>query len=169
MKYLVLVHITLFCCVLQAQPRGFAEAEYDSIYAERIQLEEINGVYIPRDLNDAFAELERLSSPESLKKFQTAPEDAVRTKFHLGLGQWIIVNWGFYEGSRLSDYLKKAGLQHPDDMARVILVCFYRHLNNKPLQFEEEVAFYQARREQERLERESKKKVILEETRVKKE
>lgn len=161
--------LTFFAFTAQAQQLTLNEAEFDSVYAERIKLEEIHGVYIPRDLNDAFTELERLSSPADLKKFQTAPEAAVRTRFHFGLGRWMIVNWGFYEGSRLSDYLKTAGLQHPDDMARVILVCFYRHLNQQSLKFEEEVAFYQAQREQERLERESKKEVILEETHPRKE
>ena len=170
MKYLLIAFlVSSLAFQSQAQSRAQLEAEFDSAYAVRIKLEEINGVYIPRDLEDAFAELERLSSPEDLKKFQSAPEEAARTKFHLGLGQWIIINWGFYEGSRLSDYLRTAGLLHPEDMARVILVCFHRHLNHQPLLFEEEVAFYHAQREKERLERENKKEVIQEETHVKKE
>ena len=53
-------------------------------------------------------------------------------------------------------------------MARVILVCFQRHLNGQPLKFEEEVAYYKAFREKERLERESKKEVIEEESHPKK-
>lgn len=145
------------------------EGQYDSLYAKRILLEEIDGVYIPHDLAEAFVELQRLSSPANIEKLKNASEDVARHKLHFGLGKWIILNWGFYEGSRLSHALKSAGLEHPDDMAKVILVCFHRHLNQKPLQFEEEVAFYRAFREKERLEREKQKTVIFEEKTVKKE
>ncbi len=144
------------------------EAEYDSLYAKRILQEEIDGTYIPRDLNDAFAELKRLSSAADLQKLKAAPEDVARYRLHFGLGRWMIVNWGFYEGSRLSHYLKSAGLEQPDDMARVILVCFHRHLNQKDLKFEEEVVFYRGLREKERLEKESQKQVISEEKHIKK-
>ena len=169
MKYIAIL-TNLFFVVLTAlgQEVPQNEAGFDSLYTRRIQLEEIDGVYIPRDLNDAFAELKRLSSPASLQKFQSATEDVARAKLHFGLGRWMIVNWGFYEGSRLSHYLKLAGLEHPDDMARVILVCFHRHLNQRELRFEEEVAFYQVQREKERLERENRKEVISEEKHMKK-
>ena len=170
MKWLiVLAGVIMNAGLLPAQSiRSTEEAEFDSTYAARIKMEEINDVYIPKDLDDAFSELERLSSPEDLEKFRNAPEDVARSKLFFGLGKWMIVNWGFYEGSRLSDYLRQAGLQHPDDMARVILVCFQRHLNGQPLKFEEEVAYYKAFREKERLERESKKEVIEEESHPKK-
>lgn len=154
---------------ISAQDFPQTEAEFDSMYAERILKTEIDGVYIPKDLPDVFAELKRLSSPADLEKFRLATEDIVRTKLHLGLGRWIIFNWGFYEGSRLSHYLKEAGLIHPEDMARVLIVTFHRHLNDHDLKFAEEVALYQKLREEERLLRESQKKVISEETRTRKE
>lgn len=145
---------------LFSQPRNAEEAAYDSAYAVRIKLDEINGVYIPSNLQDAFVELKRLSSPADIDKFRQATEEIVRTKLHFSLGKWMIVNWGFYEGSRLSHLLKAAGLQHPDDMARVLLVCFHRHLNGRELKFEEEVAFYKAFREQEKAAQEAEKEVI---------
>jgi len=171
MKWLIVfVGGIMYAGFLPAQSiRSTEEAQFDSTYAAHIKMEEINGVYIPKDLDDAFSELERLSSPEDLENFRKAPEDAARSKLFFGLGKWMIVNWGFYEGSRLSDYLRKAGLQHPDDMARVILVCFQRHLNGQPLRFDEEVAYYKAFREKERLERENQKEVIDEKTHPKKE
>lgn len=145
------------------------EQQYDSIYAKRILLEEIDGVYIPRDLADAFVELRRLSSAADIEKLKNAPEEVARHKLHFGLGRWMIFNWGFYDGSRLSHTLKSAGLEHPDDMARVILVCFHRHLNDLPLKFDEEVAYYKAIRDKERKERELEKEIISEEKRMKKE
>ena len=167
----VLISISLisFSCTIYAQEFPATEAEFDSIYEQRIQLEEIDGVYIPRNLDEAFVELKRLSSPTDLRKFQNASESTIRTKLHFGLGRWMIVNWGFYEGSRLSHFLRGAGLQHPDDMARVILVCFHRHLNQKELNLQEEVAYYQALREKVRLAREGEKEVLSEQKHTRKE
>ena len=152
-------------CVAQSDA---AEAVFDSAYAERIQMEEIDGVYIPANIGDAFDELERLSSPADLEKYKMADEETVRTKLHFGLGRWMIHNWGFYDGSRLSHYLKEMGLEHPDDMAKFLLVSFHRHLNEKPLDIEEQIDFYAKLREQERIDREKSKELIHQETRVKK-
>ena len=151
-----------------AQTFGDTEEKFDSIYAQRIQMDDIDGVYIPYDLEDAFAELKRLSPPEELQKFQEAPESLVAEKLHFGLGRWMIYNWGFYEGSRFSHYLRELGLEHPDDMAKCVMICFHRHLNDTPLNLEEQVALYKAQREAERLAREASKKVISEEIRIKK-
>lgn len=165
-----LLSLSLICCCMIAVAQDFPrnEAEFDSMYQARVQQEVIDGVYIPKDLQDAFAELRRLSAPADLEKFRSVHEDTVRTRLHFGLGRWMIVNWGFYEGSRMAHYLREAGLVHPDDMARVLIVTFHRHLNQKELQFAEEVARYSALREEERLQRESEKKVISDETRQRK-
>ena len=144
------------------------EAEFDSAYALRIQMEEIDGVYIPANLGDAFDELQRLSTPADLEKFKLADEQTVRDKLHFGLGRWMIYNWGFYQGSRLSHYLKELGLEHPDDMAKFLLVSFHRHLNDQPLNIEEQIDYYAKLREQERLDREKSKELIHQETRIKK-
>ena len=79
----------------------------------------------------------------------------------------MIYNWGFYQGSRLSHYLKGLGLEHPDDMARFMIVSWHRHLNEKPLDIKLQVDYYFKLREQERLERELGKEVIHEEKRKK--
>lgn len=154
--------------VVLGQSNPKAEREFDSLYAIRIELEEIDGVYIPEDLDDAFAELSRLSSAADLEKFKSAPEDVVRDKLHFGLGRWMIHNWGFYDGSRMSHYLKELGLEHPDDMAKFMVVSYHRHLNDVPLKIEDQVAYYKEYREQERLKREEEKELIHSETRIKK-
>jgi hypothetical protein len=169
LKYVVLSTILCISSAVYAQEFPVTEAEFDSVYKWRIQQEEIDGVYIPRNLEDAFSELKRLSPPESLQKYKSATEQVIRTKLHFGLGRWMIVNWGFYEGSRLSHLLKESGLEHPDDMARVILVCFHRHLNQSELKFEDEVTSYRGLRERERAEREAEKKVLSEEKNTRKE
>ena len=97
----------------------------------------INGVYIPKDINDAIIQLEKLSDGKSLDKFKNAPEDIVAKKLHFGLGRWMIVNWNFYGGSRFEKALRDLGLGHPDDMADFMITIFHRHLNRKSLNSEE--------------------------------
>jgi hypothetical protein len=106
--------------------------EMDSIYQANITKTRINGVYIPKDLEDAYEEFLDLSPAEALEKFKTAPEEVVAKKLHFGIGRWMIINWSFYEGSRLSHSLRLMGLLHPDDMADFLIIYFHRRLNEKP-------------------------------------
>lgn len=135
--------------------------EYQANYNTRIKQEMINGVYIPFDLEDAFSELERLSDPKGLAEFKTVPEDSIRRKLHFGLGRWILINWGFEEGSRMSHYMKGRGVSLPDDMVEVIIITWHRHLNGQPLKFEEEVALIDKRKAEEKAKRDEKKEVII--------
>lgn len=142
---------------------GQTPAEYEANYAARIKMEMINGVYIPNDLMDAFEELTRLSAPAGLAEFKSSPEDSIRRKLHFGLGRWILINWGLEEGSRISDYMKKHGVAHPDDMVEVIIITWHRHLNGQPLKFNEEVAIIDKRLQEEKAKRDAEaQKVILE-------
>lgn len=148
-----------------AQKPPETEAEFDKGYTMRINMESINGVYIPRDLGDAFVQLHKLVDRDSKAKFKSLPEDAAVSKLHFSLGRWIIQNWGFYEGSRLSHALRQMGLHHPDDMARFIIRSFHRSLNQKPIDAKEQVAALQAQRQKEREERLLKGDVIHQEKR----
>lgn len=112
------------------------EIKYQEQYKQNIKMSRINGVYIPKDLADAFNELNNLSDEESLSKFKSEEEFSVSKKIHFGLGRWMIYNWNFYEGSRFSHNLKEKGLQHPDDMAQFIIICYHRNLNSSDLQEE---------------------------------
>jgi len=118
---------------LNGQDPPNTEEAYDSLYNINIRLSSINGVYIPKDLDEAHDRIIELSPAESLGKFARAPEAEVASKLHFGIGRWMIINWNFYEGSRLSHYLKQKGLLHPDDMAQFVLRTLHRKLNEKPL------------------------------------
>lgn len=151
--------------------QSFAQTaeEYEANYAKRIKLEMINGVYIPIDLEDAFSELSRLSSTEGLATFKASPEDSIRRKLHFGLGRWILINWGLEDGSRISEYMKNQGIAIPDDMVEVIILTWHRHLNNQPLNLEEEKAIIEKRLVEEKAKRDAEKEVIILETRPHKE
>ena len=135
-SYSLLIYCFITCLAsadLYAQNFASNEAEYDSIYAINIQLSKINGVYIPKDLDEAHDRITMLSPKESMTKFAMEDENIVCQKLHFGIGRWMIVNWNFYEGSRLSHYLKAKGLSHPDDMAQFLLRTLHRKLNKKEL------------------------------------
>jgi hypothetical protein len=141
------------------------EAEYEAEYARRIQLEMINDVYIPRDLDEAFVELGRLADPTGIEKFKAAPEEEISRKLHFGLGRWILINWGLEDGSRYSHFLREKGITTPDDMVRVTIVTWHRHLNGRPLDLDKEVALIQERMKKEQAEREANKVIVKKETR----
>lgn len=123
-----------------------AEKEYQAEYNKRIKLSRIGDVYIPKNMEDAFMELKSLSEPAGIEKFISTPEEIVATRLNGGIGRWMLINWGFNDGSRLSHKLKSLGIHHPDDMSLFLLVSFHRHLNNKPLDIETQVALFQANR-----------------------
>lgn len=148
----------------QYNPPG-NDTEFERQYQERITKDRLNGIYIPRNLDDALAQLDKLSSPESKKMFMAIPEDSVCQYMHNRLGQWMIVNWSFYEGSRLSNYLRSAGVSYPDDMADFLILAFHRHLHQHPVTVREFAVYFKEKRksawEQERREG----KVLKEEVR----
>jgi len=124
-------------------------------YNKRIKKERLYGVYIPKDVPDAFAQLNKLTPREAKANFKSVPEEVAVKKLHFSLGRWIIHNWGFYEGSRLSHHLRQIGVAHPDDQARVIITVYHRYLNKTPLAVKELATYYTEKR---RKELEEKKK-----------
>lgn len=108
----------------------------DSIYKENIKKTRIYGVHIPKNLEEAFRELDELSEEKDRRKFQMADEKIVAKKLHFGLGRWMSHNWQFEFGSRFTVYLNKLGLYHPDDMIQFMLISYHRYLNKRPLDSE---------------------------------
>ncbi len=150
---------------LPAQGPVETEEDYDKKYQQRIQQEYLYGVYIPKDLSDAIVQLNKLADRESLQKFRAAQEDTAVQKLHFSLGRWIIHNWGFYDGSRLSHQLKQMGLHHPDDMARLIIRSLHRSLNKKPIEAKAQLKALQEARARARLQRLQQGEVLYEENR----
>lgn len=103
---------------------------------------EIDGVYIPKDLNEAIAELDR-DFPDSLKtEIRKMSENEFSGTYHMGTGMWMRNNWGLWSGSRLSKYFNNLGIYHPDDMSGIILDSFYRTLTDQPIELEKQTEYY---------------------------
>ncbi len=118
------------------------EQSFEERYAQNIKKSRINGVYIPANLEEALNELQELSSEEALLKFAKGDEALVVKRLHFGLGKWMIYNWNFYEGSRISHYIKELGISHPDDQASFLITCLHRKLNGKDLDIANQVNYF---------------------------
>lgn len=143
------------------------EQEFEKQYQERIRKDKLNGVYIPKNLDDALLQLDKLISAESKQKILAIPEDSVCMALHNRLGQWMITNWGFYGGSRISHYLRSAGITYPDDMADFLIMAFHRKLNGKPVGIKELAIAFREKRKKDWEKEKKEGKVIHEEKRKK--
>ncbi len=132
-------------------------------YQKRILKSRINGVYIPKDLYDAFAQLNRLMDEPTRKQLQLMTEEEAGKKLYLIM--WICNNWGMYEGSRLSHYIQNMGISNPEHKAHFLITTYHRELNKKDLGLKERVEFYQKKSEEAKARKAKKGKVIHEETR----
>ncbi|BDS10181.1 DUF6794 domain-containing protein [Aureispira anguillae] len=114
----------------------------DSIYQNRILESELDGMYIPRDLYDAFAQLDKLMDEDAKKTFMAYADDEVDRKTHGSLGTWLEHKWSLSEGSRLSEYFRKMKVPHYDYMIGIIITSYHRHLHGKDLKVKEQVLFF---------------------------
>jgi hypothetical protein len=142
-----------------AQP---PENPYEKEYKQRIKKTELDGVYIPKDLADALAQLDKLISAESQEKFKTVGEEKAVHHLYFSLGRWIWVNWSLTNGSRLSEYFRQCGVRHPEDMSMLIIRSYHRHLNGKDLDFKEQMQTLRATYAKEDEERQERARLKLE-------
>jgi hypothetical protein len=129
--YLILISAVLLCFAAFADEtrKDISTAEY------------IDGIYIPRNLEEAWAALEKDLTVEDRQRLKTISEDElIGTTFFGSMG--IRNDWGLWRGSRLAKYFNDLGIYHPDDMSGIILRTFWCHINNKPIRLEERIAYY---------------------------
>lgn len=103
----------------------------------------INGIYIPKDLEDCFSQLNSFWNDSVKLSIKTMNEGDFVAESHFGIGMWMRNNWGLWSSSRLSSYFSSLYVFHPDDMSGIILRSYHRKLNNKDLKLEEQIRLYQ--------------------------
>jgi len=118
------------------------DAVNDSIYQARVTESKLDGMYIPRDLYDAFAQLDKLMDDNAKQTFMEYSDAEVDGKTHGSLGVWLENKWSMSEGSRLSDYFRKMRVPHYDYMIGIIITSYHRHLHGKDLKIKEQVTFF---------------------------
>ncbi|MBI5819971.1 MAG: hypothetical protein HZA88_13385 [Verrucomicrobia bacterium] len=102
------------------------------------------GNYIPANLEDAHAWLQKHLPAEELQRIRNMESEGEMNIYHFGLGMGMRNEWALWAGSRLSRYFNELGIHHPDDMSGIILTTFWRRLHNQPLRLDEQVAYYKA-------------------------
>ncbi|NNE30156.1 MAG: hypothetical protein HKN16_11000 [Saprospiraceae bacterium] len=168
MKYISLFLLFAFALLATpslAQDPANVKAEAEAYYQDRISREYLDRIYIPKDIADAFIQLNDLIDDESKKKFLSVDENEAARKLHFSLGRWMMRNWGFYEGSRLSHYLRNLGISYPDDMARFIILTYHRNLRKQPLDVKPLIEGFIQKREEDFKSRIEKGEIIHEEKR----
>ncbi|MCB0517437.1 MAG: hypothetical protein H6577_17345 [Lewinellaceae bacterium] len=152
-----LLFLPFFCKAQEADP-------YEEKYQWRLRQDELYGVYIPKDINEVFLELNKKMDEPSKTKFKAMPEDEATSKLFFSFGRWMTYNWSFYDGSRLSKYIQGMGIYDPEDMARFLIIAYHRSLNRKPLEIKELVKTFQEKAELKKKERLKKGIILYQET-----
>jgi len=146
MRIFLLLQITLFLATSSWGQVSKQIQQIEELYAINIQQTHINDVYIPIDVDEAMVELDRLSDEAGRSKFLETDEDNAARVLIKGLGRWMIVNWNFYDGSRLSHYLKEMGVSHPNDMAKFLIVSYHRYLRGAEQEYAARAKIYEEQR-----------------------
>jgi hypothetical protein len=118
------------------QEPGQSDPKYRITPTKSSQFE--TGVYIPKDLVDAFKELDRMLTPEFRREFGRLKESEV-ARHHFDLGGWLRNQWGLWKGLRLAKWFNEKGIHHPDDMSGIILDSYWRKLNKRPIGLEAQI------------------------------
>ncbi len=104
---------------------------------KRLVAEKINDTYIPKDLGEAFIELDKNLPEVSRNEFKSLSEPKDTIEYHFGLGMWLRNNWGLWGGSRLQTYFHQKGITHPDNMSSVILFYYWHWLQGNKEEWKE--------------------------------
>lgn len=93
------------------------------------------GVYVPRSVEDAYHELDRLVGRDAARvASQTPSAERFATDQNLTLGLWMLNSWGLGADSRLRDALVHSGgcgadgICDPEAFVYRLLVGYYAHL-----------------------------------------
>lgn len=105
----------------------------DSVYKRSTNADTLDGIYIPKDFQDALIHLDKIISKKSKKQMlkNNDIEDATLAE-HFGVGFRIRNMWKLWGNSRLSIYLQPYCFYNADRMSTLILYGYYLKLHNKP-------------------------------------
>ena len=120
----------------------FSFGQNTSKKIEKMKVDTIEGVYIPKDLEDCFVQIDRMMNDSLRTEFKKISEEDFTGKTHFGLGIWMRNNWSLWGGSRLSKYFNEKEIYHPDDMSGIILTSYHRKLTDKKIDLESQISYY---------------------------
>lgn len=99
---------------------------------------------IPKTLNECFTLLNKTMPDDEIQLVKTLPEDSIYYNSAFRYGTDFFHAWKLYDGSRLTQYFNKLGLQGSHPIYNTILVSYHRYLNRDSVKLEEQIKKYQA-------------------------
>jgi len=124
---------------------AFSQNAYkDTIETNKIEKDTIDGVYIPKNIEDCFKQINSFWDDSTKTQIKNSSEDKFSANAHFGFGMWMRNNWRLWGGSRLSKYFNDLGIYHPDDMSGIILDSYHRYLTGREINLDEQVEYYKA-------------------------
>lgn len=118
-----------------------SESDENSLDAFK-NYEYIDGVYIPKNLDDSFTKLNKLIKRKERNNLLKNKELEFLTSQHFALGKYIRNEWGLWKASRLYLWFKEKGITHPDDISSIILKYYFRKNNQIEFNLENEIIYY---------------------------
>lgn len=106
---------------------------------DQFSADSLNGVYIPKNLEDCFKQIDSFWPDSTKIKVRTWSEQEFAGRVHMGFGMWMRNNWQLWGGSRLSKYFNDLGVFHPDDMSGIILDSYHRYLTGKEINLQKQI------------------------------
>jgi len=100
-------------------------------------LDSIDGIYIPYDLEDAISSLNKIFNTEEKILYKEMSEDDFISLSHFSIGQAIRNDWGLWGYSRIRTHLINLGITNPDKMSSFILTAYHRRLKGIDYDLEE--------------------------------
>lgn len=125
------------------KPYKAIEDKWQAENKVKFTTDSIGGVYIPKDIEDCFKQIDSFWNDSTKVKIKQWTEEEFSGRAHHGFGMWMRNNWQLWGGSRLSKYFNDLGIYHPDDMSGIILDSYHRYLLGKEIKLEEQIKFYQ--------------------------
>jgi len=100
----------------------------------------------PKNLEECFTEFDRGLSKEGRERFKNAPEDRVSD---YGGGSILLDSlmdkvYGYWGLIDLEIFFERYGITDPRDVFGIVLDSYWRHLNSKPIEFEEQARKHKA-------------------------
>lgn len=120
------------------QPFHAIKQQWGKEDAVRFTTDTLRGVYIPKDLEECFVQLDSLLSDSLKAQIKVLSEDEFSTTAHFGLGLQLRNQWQLWGGSRLSKYLYDLNIYHPDHMSNFILRNYHQRLTSKAIDIKTE-------------------------------
>lgn len=79
-------------------------------FKKRLTLSVIDGIYIPKNMQECMSELDKILNHESKSELKNPTQFSDFNGHMGGLGMWIRNNWGINGGSRLLQYFKERSI-----------------------------------------------------------